>query len=1082
MLLYTVKFQKRIITKHFVLSCAKFIWGSVKLKFSKSVLTIMLAASLAVSASSYSESCIAYAIENAALQTDFSEAETLKITDDTVLKLPVGQALTYSTITVSAGKTLTVKGGGSLVADKITGGNLLINSGTVSANNVSSAVKLVNGSLCTSESTGAVTVNGGSFQTDSLKSSLTVYEGSVNIGTYSASASNINIKGGTVELGSAVCGSLYVSGGSLDYASKIDNNSEMSEDADESGLKIKAYNYVNIIGGSVTADSIDGGAIYFNGGVTETKSISGNDGGPVIIKNGNIKTDTLKGGDGISSSESYTISDTTYNKNAGGSIIISDGIVEIGQELRAGNMVGNTGGEISITGGKVTVNGNVTAGDAPDYTSNVSGGSVTISQNADVVINGNIKSGNGSNSDTSKYHANGGKGGNVHISGGTIKGNITCGKGGVSGLTRYYVNGYTHKAEVTYSYGGNGGSILIDGGDISGELIAGDGGRGMSYYNSDFGGYLSSVSGDMGSVKINGGKIKMLKCSGTLTSSSDGTAVITASSVPSLTSFTSGVIKMSGDILVYGSQTFASDEYLDEYDTLTVKKNGRLNVSGCTLKADGEINNGGSIIIGADGQLDGSGTYIYNNETTAIPELRAKLAKEMITIPEGMVYSGADLKSSITMEPKEAYGITFENMSLSDADITFTYSETSDGEQNKTDIIKDAGYYSAFINGSSDGIPFEVSRKEISVGAVNALEDKSGITEITFEGLAGDETLEYGKDYTVSGIEWGENSVSGVITLLDTRDAKNNSVSENGTFNCDNVNYEHVHNMVWKYDGEQHWKECVCGEKTDVGAHTRNEGVTKQEPSETTDEIIVYSCTECGYVMEEQTIHNFFGDWKSDENGHWQVCRCGERSEVYPHGNDDAYEGVITSEPTEEKDGVRTFYCKECGYAYRTEPVKYEHVHAAYGEWLSDETYHWHGCKCGEEGVIFDKEEHTPDSGTIIKEANETENGVIRYYCSVCGAQMNDEEISVTVIGAVVSSNRVIATYKDTVGSEPYTIEYAFGDVPEKLVEYMYSTDIQLVIDFVNNFSTAESGDHMILTPAQMKSVEYVIGYDNLNS
>lgn len=1055
------------------------------MKFSKSVLTIMLAASLAVSASSYSESCIAYAIENAASQTDFSEAETLKITDDTVLKLPVGQTLTYSTITVSAGKTLTVKGGGSLVADKIMGGNLLINSGTVSANNVSSAVKLVNGSLCTSESTGAVTVNGGSFQTDSLKSSLTVYEGYVNIGTYSASTSNINIKGGTVELGSAVCGSLYVSGGSLDYASKIDNNSEMSEDADESGLKIKAYNYVNIIGGSVTADSIDGGAIYFDGGVTEAKSISGINGGAIVVNNGNVKTDTLKGGDGTDSNETYTISDKKYYKSAGGSIEIKGGTVEINQELKAGNShMSYASGYVNITGGKVIVNGNVSAGTSPDVSNNtqMAGGNIYFSENADIVVIGNITAGNGSNRikfNNVNYYGDGGYGGSINIRGGYIVGNITAGNGGNS----------QSYSSVAYA-AGRGGEIVISGGEINGNLTSGNGGSDTTY---------CGTAGNGGDITINGGKINIPKgfvlgdggkggkggkksAAGILKTSSDGNAVITTNSVPNLGYFTSGVIKMSGDILVYGSQTFASDEYLDEYDTLTVKKNGRLTVSGCTLKADGEINNGGSIIIGADGQLDGSGTYIYNNETTAIPELRAKLAKEMITIPEGMVYSGTDLKSRITMVPKSAYGITFENMSLSDADITFTYSETSDGEQNKTDIIKDAGYYSAFINGSSDGIPFEVSRKEISVGAVNALEDKSGITGITFEGLAGDDTLEYGKDYTVSGIEWRENSVSGVITLLDTPAAKNYSVSENGSFNCDNVNYEHVHNMVWKYDGEQHWKECVCGEKTDVGAHTRNDGVTKQEPSETTDEIIVYSCTECGYVMEEQTIHNFVGDWESDENGHWQVCRCGERSEVYPHGNDDAYEGVITSEPTEENDGVRTFYCKECGYAYRTEPVKYEHVHAAYGEWLSDETYHWHGCKCGEEGVIFDKEEHTPDSGTIIKEANETENGVIRYYCSVCGAQMNDEEISVTVIGAVVSSDRVIATYKDTVGSEPYTVEYAFGDVSEKLVEYMYSTDIQLVIDFVNNFSTAESGDHMILTPAQMKSVEYVIGYDNLNS
>ena len=970
------------------------------MKFSKSVLTIMLAASLAVSASSYSESCIAYAIENAALQTDFSEAETLKITDDTVLKLPVGQTLTYSTITVSAGKTLTVKGGGSLVADKITGGNLLICEGSVFVNSISSI-----------------------------------------------------------------------------------NKFEISD-------------------GLIKTKSISGGAIVVSGGIVEADNIIGENGGPVLIMDGNVSVGTLKSGNGINSSESYSIFDEEYPKASGGKIQINGGTVTVNKEIVAGNSYGKySGGQIVFQSGQITVNGNITAGNSVYRSSDIIGGSIIFGSDANIVVNGNISGGNGSDgvsnylSDSPREPAMGTNGGDVIIYSGEINGTIYGGKGGNSGCRNNYATGV--------GIGGKGGTVKIYGGKINGDIISGHGGNGAKV-PTGYGGIRAGYGGDSGDIIINNGvvyapnkiSVDAVGIGGYFTESTavtapsgkkgkfysepDGSAKIICDNFPTPEADFSGIIITGENINAYGTPTLSSNEYLSKGHTLTVKKNGKLTVSGCTLKADGEINNGGSIIIGADGQLDGSGTYIYNNETTAIPELRAKLAKEMITIPEGMVYSGADQKTRITMEPKEAYGITFENMSLSDANITFTYSETSDGEQNKTDIIKDAGYYSAFINGSSDGIPFEVSRKEISVGAVNALEDKSGITGMTFEGLAGDETLEYGKDYTVSGIEWGENSVSGVITLLDTPAAKNYSVSENGSFNCDNVNYEHVHNMVWKYDGEQHWKECLCGEKTDVGAHTRNDGVTKQEPSETTDEIIVYSCTECGYVMEEQTIHNFVGDWESDENGHWQVCRCGERSEVYPHGNDDAYEGVITSEPTEENDGVRTFYCKECGYAYRTEPVKYEHVHAAYGEWLSDETYHWHGCKCGEEGVIFDKEEHTPDSGTIIKEANETENGVIRYYCSVCGAQMNDEEISVTVIGAVVSSDRVIATYKDTVGSEPYTVEYAFGDVPEKLAEYMYSTDIQLVIDFVNNFSTAESGDHMILTPAQMKSVEYVIGYDNL--
>ena len=45
-----------------------------------------------------------YALESAAAQADVSKAEALSITADTTLKLPAGETLTYSTITIASGK------------------------------------------------------------------------------------------------------------------------------------------------------------------------------------------------------------------------------------------------------------------------------------------------------------------------------------------------------------------------------------------------------------------------------------------------------------------------------------------------------------------------------------------------------------------------------------------------------------------------------------------------------------------------------------------------------------------------------------------------------------------------------------------------------------------------------------------------------------------------------------------------------------------------------------------------------------------------------------------------------------------
>ena len=198
--------------------------------------------------------------------------------------------------------------------------------------------------------------------------------------------------------------------------------------------------------------------------------------------------------------------------------------------------------------------------------------------------------------------------------------------------------------------------------------------------------------------------------------------------------------------------------------------------------------------------------------------------------------------------------------------------------------------------------------------------------------------------------------------------------------------------------------------------------------------------------MERKTVHKFSEEWKTDETGHWKECSCGERDTVYPHGNDEGYTGVVTEEASPEKDGVRTFYCKECGYAYRTEPVKYEHVHASYGDWISDETYHWHGCKCGAEDAVFDKAEHTSDQGTIVKEATETETGTMRYSCTVCGAVIREETIPVISANEGKCGDELFWAYDNgtlTISGSGKMYDYAFES---KAPWYKYNTQITKII------------------------------------
>lgn len=112
----------------------------------------------------------------------------------------------------------------------------------------------------------------------------------------------------------------------------------------------------------------------------------------------------------------------------------------------------------------------------------------------------------------------------------------------------------------------------------------------------------------------------------------------------------------------------------------------------------------------------------------------------------------------------------------------------------------------------------------------------------------------------------------------------------------------------------------------------------------------------------------------------------------------------------------------------------------------------------------------------MIKETTPTEVGVISYKCTVCGASMGEETVSATIIDVEVDSSKVIVTYTVSVSSTIKTADYAFDKVTEAIVDYMKSKNIQLVIDFVN-YSTVGS-DNIILTPAQMKAIEFVLEYD----
>ena len=125
----------------------------------------------------------------------------------------------------------------------------------------------------------------------------------------------------------------------------------------------------------------------------------------------------------------------------------------------------------------------------------------------------------------------------------------------------------------------------------------------------------------------------------------------------------------------------------------------------------------------------------------------------------------------------------------------------------------------------------------------------------------------------------------------------------------------------WKNNGTQHWKECRCGEKTEVGNHTFGDWTITKEPTTTETGSRERTCSICKYTQTETLpvhTHDVHDEaWKYDETQHWQECSCGEKLNVANHTSGD---WKVTKEATETEAGSRERGCAVCEYV-QTEAI-----------------------------------------------------------------------------------------------------------------------------------------------------------------
>ena len=238
-------------------------------------------------------------------------------------------------------------------------------------------------------------------------------------------------------------------------------------------------------------------------------------------------------------------------------------------------------------------------------------------------------------------------------------------------------------------------------------------------------------------------------------------------------------------------------------------------------------------------------------------------------------------------------------------------------------------------------------------------------------------------------------------------------------------------------DADQHWKECGCGNKIEVGDHKY-------------DNTCDTTCNTCGHV---RTItHSYSNTWSDDGTNHWHECTvCHDKKDLGTHiggtatcqtkkecsvchltygdfapcdyvENHDAK--YLVSKATCVAQAIYKKSCSVCGTAHATETFKYgtvdanNHVGGTYVEgqresdcvtpgytgdikcqscrhiitsgsdlalgdhvpesvWSTDPTHHWKECKTVGCGNLIDKAEHSGGTATCKAKA----------VCSTCNVE-----------------------------------------------------------------------------------------------
>ena len=227
-------------------------------------------------------------------------------------------------------------------------------------------------------------------------------------------------------------------------------------------------------------------------------------------------------------------------------------------------------------------------------------------------------------------------------------------------------------------------------------------------------------------------------------------------------------------------------------------------------------------------------------------------------------------------------------------------------------------------------------------------------------------------------------------------------------FTCNTCGYQknetvaklaHTHTFnagVWENDEVSHWHPATCahkGEKSSVEEHIWDEGKVTTEPTETTEGVKTYTCSKCGRtktapIGKLDHVHTFDTTrWDSDAENHWRPATCSHTDEKESIEKHIWNEGVVTTEPTETTEGVKTYTCTKCGRTKTATIGRLDHVHTFdTTRWEYDTANHWHPATCPHTDEKKDLAAHNWNEGVITKPSDYGVEGEKTFTCTTCSA------------------------------------------------------------------------------------------------